>query len=507
MQRCGKYISLSENLSALDSADPFDVCIIGSGFAGTVLGKCLVERGVRTVILESGSSLFRWVRDSRLKRLAAYQFSGNTDYPLVRTRARARGGTSNFWTGRCERLHPSDFERNPYTPSLNPWPITYAEIEPYYERAENSLRVRGGRLSAYAPPRKKGFPVSATSNISGLKSLMAEAGVTVEESPTATPSKALRFFRVQKEILPGFLASPHGVFVSGATVTRLVPDTDRRIMGAEARALEGDAKIARARIYVVACGGIETPRLLLVSRSEVFPEGIGNTHDRVGRCFNEHAGVNFYGKIRHRRSTIYPRHKIGRSHQFYEQYRREGLGSVLPVFIQSWIFPHHLLRYKLLDIPKNAMSILGRIIRPTLYIGATIEMYPSDSNRVTLDENVRDCFGNPLPHLKFSYVDKDVSLLDRTRKLILKIYDRLGARDVYEADVTWSRHHISTCRMGDDPKTSVVDRNLRVHESTNLYLCGSEVFVTGSAAPPVLTITALAHRLADHLVARLRQAT
>jgi glucose dehydrogenase len=73
--------------------------------------------------------------------------------------------------------------------------------------------------------------------------------------------------------------------------------------------------------------------------------------------------------------------------------------------------------------------------------------------------------------------------------------------------VTWSRHHISTCRMGDDPKTSVVDRNLRVHESTNLYLCGSEVFVTGSAAPPVLTITALAHRLADHLVARLRQAT
>ena len=84
------------SINDLDAAAPFDVCIVGSGPAGTVLGKSLVERGIRTVILESGGSLLRWFVDPKLKGLAAYQSSGDTDYPVERTRARARGGTSNF---------------------------------------------------------------------------------------------------------------------------------------------------------------------------------------------------------------------------------------------------------------------------------------------------------------------------------------------------------------------------------------------------------------------------
>jgi choline dehydrogenase-like flavoprotein len=284
-----------------------------------------------------------------------------------------------------------------------------------------------------------------------------------------------------------------------------VPNERGEIIGASISSLDGVEKTASARIYVVACGGIETPRLLLLSRSERFPNGIGNNHDRVGRGFNEHASVNLYGSIRHRKGTFLPKHKIARSHQFYDAYRREGLGSLLLNVIQSWVFPNHLLRFSLADIPRGVAALAGRVVQPTLYLGTTIEMKISDENRVTLSESAKDPLGNPLAHLIFNYTDEDRRLLDRSRELCLDIYHRLGATRIREAEVNFSRHHQGTCRMGEDPRTSVTDRNLLVHETSNLYLCGAEAFVTGSAVPPTLTIVALAHRLADHLVNRFRQ--
>ena len=226
-------MTIVRNIDVLDSPDPFDVCIIGSGFVGSVLATSLVSQGVRTLMLESGGSLLHWGLSTRLQKLAAYRVSGDTGYPTKRTKARALGGNSNFWTGRCERFHPSDFSAHQYTPRNNPWPITYAELEPYYEKAEQTLRVRGNSLSKYTPPRNQGLPLDSRSDISGLKLMLAGAGVTLDESPTATPKKALRFFRVQKELLPSFLASPRGALVSGVTATRLQSGSDRRITGVE----------------------------------------------------------------------------------------------------------------------------------------------------------------------------------------------------------------------------------------------------------------------------------
>jgi choline dehydrogenase-like flavoprotein len=97
----------ADAIRALDASEPYDVCIIGSGPAGTILGTSLVERGIRTLILESGTNLFRWLFDRRLRFLSRYEFTGNTGYPLTNTRARTLGGTSNFWTG-CTRFQVSD---------------------------------------------------------------------------------------------------------------------------------------------------------------------------------------------------------------------------------------------------------------------------------------------------------------------------------------------------------------------------------------------------------------
>jgi glucose dehydrogenase len=498
-------VATPKNFGALDVAEPYDACIVGAGPSGLIVGTLLARRGMRTLVLESGYTMARWVLDRRVQSLADYEVSGDANYPAKRTKARLVGGNSNFWTGRCERFHPSDFGQHPYTPARNPWPISYRDLEPHYEQAEELLRVRGGELSAWMPPRSGPLPLPARGDISGLRQPFAAAGVTVDVAPTATPRHGLRFFRMQNEILPAALCSPNLTLVSGATVTRLLADEDRRITGAETRTLGGGCKLARARLFLIACGGIETPRLLLLSHSEQFPKGIGNHHDRVGRGFNEHPSLNFYSKVRHTRATLYPRHKIGRIHQFYETLRPRGLGSIDISVIQSWLFPHHLLPPQ--DLLLDLGRALGRVVRPTLYMGPNIEMRPADENRVTLSASRRDLFGNPLAHLHFSFGEDDRRTLEGARALVLDLFHRLGADSIREGPLTYSRHHIGSCRMGTDPHTSVVDPDLRVHEARNLYLLGSETFVTGGAVTPVLTIVALAFRLADHLARRAMLST
>jgi choline dehydrogenase-like flavoprotein len=498
-------VSETQHLQALDASEPYDVCVIGSGPAGTTLGATLVRHGIRTVILESGKGLRDWFINAKIKKLAEYESAGDANYPVERTTSRLVGGNSNFWTGRCERFHPSDFEPHPYTPADNPWPITYAELEPYYAAAEETLRVRGGKPSRFMPPRTADFPLPSRTDIRRLQTIMARAEVELDHSPTATPAKAIRFFRVNREVLPSFLASPAGTLVSGATVTELEHDEQGRVSGAVVRTLDGATKRARARVYVVACGGIQTPRLLLLSRSERFPNGIGNQCDRVGRGFNEHPSLNIYARLRPSWSTAIPRYSLARTHQFYDRFKSEGLGAVHAVCIQSWIFPNHLLRYRLQDLHKHLWDSLTRLVWPTIYMSPTVEMLPSNDNRVSLSETRTDVFGNPIARLVLNFADQDRRLLERSRELVHSCFDKLGATNREEIEQTWSRHHIGTCRMGDNPKTSVVDRNLRVHDSPNLYLSGAETFVTGTGTQPVLTITALAHRLGEHLVGSFRQ--
>jgi choline dehydrogenase-like flavoprotein len=193
----------------------------------------------------------------------------------------------------------------------------------------------------------------------------------------------------------------------------------------------------------------------------------------------DHLKIGFRGHVPGRQLA-----GSGRSEQFYEDFKHRGLGSVILGF---------------------AVEAGGR--RPALRISADIETRPSPDNRVTLAPDLVDDLGDPGLDLSVNLDARDLRTLDATRELIRRIYADLGAEAVTELPpehgrVGWLSHHMGTCRMGDDPETSVVDRHLRVHESPNLYVLGSAVFVTGGAANPTLTIVALAHRLADHLCGR-----
>ena len=262
----------SKSLSGLYETETFDVCIVGSGPAGAVLGLDLVRRGFNTVVLDSGSGFNCRIPDSSIEKLDVCRSSGPVEYPVKASRYRGLGGTSNLWKGGCPRLHPLDFQDNAYTPKAA-WPITYAELQPYYERAEQTLEVRGGVLSAYYPPRRNNLPPSFRPDNAALKRMMREVGITVDNAPISARSYDADCVRVAQDILPYFSKESRALLIRGGTVTRLIPDSTGQINGAVVQSLDGVKKLVRARIYVIACGALETARLLLLSRANSFPTG------------------------------------------------------------------------------------------------------------------------------------------------------------------------------------------------------------------------------------------
>ena len=486
----------------------FDVCIIGSGFAGAFLGEALVKNGIKTAILESGPDPRGQSIDPRFQQLDAYSSRGPIDYPAVATRFRGVGGTSWLWGGMCPRLQPIDLEKNSYTPAGASWPISYQELRGYYRQAARALRVSGGKGSKYHPPMQSDHPHPSDRDVSPLQSILLKAGIIISDIPLSlsegsTPTLLRNSFgphvRMTDNHLPAFESSSFASLISGVTVTRLMADDAGYITGAVIRDLNRNTKVLRARVYVIACGGLESPRLLLLSRSSGFPHGLGNNHDLVGRFFMEHRTEAFTSQVRLGWRTFSPYQLFGQSYQFYKESKELGLGGItLRFWLDGAIDPQEI---KAGEFGK----VLTRFVARNLKIVWECEMKPSAENRVTLDFKAKDYYGNPGASIFLSESEEDTRTRVRGRTIAHKICADLGIEGVEGAMYPWGHHHMGTCRMGDNPRTSVVDRDLQVHGTKNLFVAGSSVFVTSGTANPTLTLTALSLRLSEHLRSQLQK--
>lgn len=455
---------------AIDLAAPgklVDVCIVGSGPAGAVLALDLVQRGWRVLIIESAS-------DQRLaRRSLQFRSSGEVDYPFAASLYRGFGGSSVRWHGACPRLRPIDFQRNAYTPPGAEWPVSFAEIEPYYEKAEQSLNVCRG-------PAGKAPESGAASRSGGAAArLLEEAGIALDRSLVARAAGRRDCYRVARDLLPHYCDEGGQAMLGIGTATELMHDKAGHVSSLAVRDRHGRPVNVQARIYVIACGGLETPRLLLASRSASFPDGMGNRSGLVGRFFMEHLKLRFRGTVHGGLSAS------GRCFQYYEEFKQRGLGS--PIFA---VQPQRL-RYP-----------------EVVSISADVEMFPSRENHVALAADRPDPPDGTGANLTLRLSDRDLETVRAVGALAHRIYKRLGAQEVvslpgHHGEISWLYHHMGTCRMGKNPANSVTDANLRVHGSPNLYLAGSAPFVTGGGSNPTLTIAALSHRLADHLHERL----
>ena len=543
-------------------SDRADVCVVGSGPAGSLVAHRLAEAGHDVVVLEAGERFDETDRLERQERAIrpahgplsvwdmggerdAYSSTGERHYPLNVARVKGVGGSTLHWQGMVMRLHESDFEVRSREGVGRDWPIDYADLRPYYAEAEEALGVAGDADNPFAPPRDGPFPMAGFPP-SYSDSVFAEAcerlGVAMHSVPNARNSEpydgdtACVGYGTCRPVCPSgakYDATRHVAkaedagarVVDRAPVQRLEHDAAGETVEAAVYATpDGETHRQEARAFLVACGGVETPRLLLLSRSETYPDGLANSSGAVGRYFMDHLFAGTGGVLDRRTRQKHVGFLTSECHQFYDDPAAgtdgpEGsvpaadadpsdLGSIKLEFF-NYAGPSPVEQALGSDQwGDDLLDSLRESYGNHVAMGGLVGQLPRSEHRVGLDTSTTDDHGSPVPEIRWSLDDRTRRTIERANEIQERVLDELGA------EVTWqvgpentgpAYHHMGTTRMGTDPAESVVTPEGRTHDLSNLWVAGSSAFVTGGAMNPTLTIAALSLRTAEFLDEELRQ--
>ncbi|MBT8131999.1 MAG: GMC family oxidoreductase, partial [Gammaproteobacteria bacterium] len=295
---------------------------------------------------------------------------------------------------------------------------------------------------------------------------------------------------------------------SQSTVFNLPTDDQNRILEVLYYDKDGNEQAQRCKAAIVSANGAETPRLLLLSASSRFPQGLANSSGLVGKylMFNGHSATH---AVFERQLNEYKSVQCTRiAHDYYNTDPQRGfyggggldgrpfLGS-LPIF------------FGLSGLPPNAPTwgaeykrLLAEYFTRNMSILGSTTSLPVMSNNITLDPELKDRFGLPAMRMTYSDHANDLAMATFLQDRAVEIMEAAGARKVWRSPVvpqTSGAHLLGTCRMGDDPETSVVDRYHRSHDVKNLFICDGSSFVSSGRGQPTMTIQALAFRAADHI--------
>ncbi len=458
------------------TANTYDVCVIGSGFAGTYLALRAIDSGLKTLLVEAGPH--PRVAESPGTKIRASLTATNTgevDFSVNGTRVIALGGTSNHWGGVVTRIWPDEFRmRSKYKRSVD-WPISYGDLDRYYCEAEQLLQVRGfPEVVGAEPPRSCEYPIAVDRPYVNPSVKIEGREVLYFPIARSLRGKGLGPIRLVDLEIPRFEQSEGATLLVGNQVTRLVSATGRSVDYAELRKATGERLEVRARRFVLAAGVIENTRLLLNSASEKAPRGLGNARGLVGRYFNCHPSYET-------RFLIDPSAKIPSPGQY-------RTGSLRDLYRKQDLNGSHFQ----LDIGKT------RRIRWR----AQPEIEARYENAVVLSPSQRDLFGQPLPEVQLSYSKRDQRTIARLESFLEASRVEFGGSEV-QLNTRWRAHPAGTTRMGFSEKDGVVDAHNRVFGVDNLYVSGACTFPTSGTPNPTDTVVAMTLRLADHLIERL----
>jgi choline dehydrogenase-like flavoprotein len=520
-----------------------DVCIVGAGPAGGLMADRLAGAGYDVVVLEAGPRFDDESKERRMERdirpghgpdsvwdmggdRDAYESTGERYYPLNAARVKGVGGSTLHWQGMVMRLHEQDFRVASATGVGADWPFAYDTLKPYYADAEEELGVAGASDNPFAPPREEPHPLPAFPP-SYSDSLFADAceelGVTMHSVPNARLSEsrngrsACVGYGTCKPVCASGAKYDATIHVSraeqeGARVIDRVPvqrlehdDSGDRVTAAVCATPDGEEHRQEAREFVLAAGGVENPRLLLLSESEQYPDGLANSSGAVGKYFMDHLFAGMGGTLDEPTRQNHVGFLTSETHQFYD--RPDDSRGAMKLEFLNYAGPSPV--EMALDGDDFGDEMLERIrdgYGTHIAMGGLVEQRPREENQIRLDPETTDDHGNPVPEVVWSLSDYERRTLERANEIQREILTELGV------DIGWSvgpentgpaYHHMGTTRMGTDPAESVVDPQLRTHDLGNLTVASSSVFPTGGAMNPTLTIAALALKAADHVAERL----
>ena len=519
---------------AADQQVEVDVCIVGAGPAGISIARELIGNGAQVCLLESGG------RDveRRAQQLNRGQSVGYPIHRLHQSRVRAFGGTSRRWfqpgdeSWAARPLDPIDFEVRPGI-RYSGWPFDRAHLDPYYRQAQEVCQL--GPFD-YGPGRW-----ADQERMSPLPLLPGAIETTVFQQGTAD------FGGYFQELV----RAPNVTLLLHASVVDLATDSDPDwVDRVELRRDDGSRCFVRARLVVLAAGGIENPRLLLLSR-RIHRNGLGNDRDLVGRFFAERMsarsgyvvasspeligragfysvhetahGVRVQGALRVRDAVQRERQLLNCAFFLLVRNRAMMAEAVRSVATLAKARRRRPLTGEMAGHLRNVVTGLGDLgvfardrlhtfddSRGVLVLRVQGEQAPNPDSRVMLGTR-RDRFGQPVARIDWRPAPSDRASIRASQETIDEALRTAGIGRVEfmlgdehpPTLLEGNFHHLGTTRMHADPAMGVVDADCRVHGVRNLYLAGSSVFPTYGCSNPTLTVVALALRLADHIKKQL----
>jgi choline dehydrogenase-like flavoprotein len=514
-----------------DTVVESDLCIVGSGAAGITIAREFLNTSLRTVLLDSGSMEF----DQATQDLYAGQSAGRPYSDLTGCRLRFFGGTTNHWGGWCLPRDPIDFEARDGLPHSG-WPITRSDLDPWYAKTQGILQ-----LGPY-DYRPANWGIKPDTILAPFNGPHFVCKMLQNSPPTRFGSFYAPALKQSDQVTAYLNANALGFDTN---------DDNDNVRQLNVSTLSGSKFAVRSRCYVLATGGIENARLLLVSGNP-NAHGLGNDRDLVGRFFMVHleysggtiavadpyANFDFYTNASSDGRDYEPFGQkfvsfVGLSEQTM---RDQGL----PSFKTLWTYEYGAGIHAIEALQRLAhgtdhgdrsadiraiMRDLGGIgeyglrrafHRPSLPVKAlrlhcSSEQLPNPDSRIRLGDQ-RDALGMPRVVVDWNLTADDRIKAQTTQRLLGaevgraglgRLRGSLGDDEAWPDDFYGDEHHIGTTRMHRDPAQGVVDENCKLHGVRNLYVAGSSVFPTSGGANSTMTIVALALRLADHLKRKL----
>ena len=524
----GALQSINLPMRRFKEEEEVDYLIVGVGSAGGVLLQRLARAGFNVVGMEAGpfwDTEREWVSDEQGSHQLYWtepRVTGGSD-PLAlgaNNCGQGVGGGSVHWAAFTPRLHPSDFEVYTRDGVGADWPITYADILPYYEQLELEMPVAGPAYYPWGYPH--GYPYGPHP-MGGVGNALIK-GCTALGIPVSIggPVAILAGSHGDRPhcIYRGFCIQGCKVGAKASTLITHVPDAvksgaevrdrsmvsrielgkDNRVKGVHYFDREGGAHFQKAKAVIVSGYSIESPRLLLNSACRGHENGLANSSGVVGRYLMAQAGNVVLGRFDQpvRMYKAPPAHAL--TEEFYETNPKNDFArgfAIQTVGPLPQAFGKQML---------SAKSAWGWGLRREMMdynhwasFGLLGEILPWDDNRVTIADE-KDRFGLPVAHVSFNLHDNDKKLIKAAKKKTEEVMQAAGATEVVQ-EARYA-HLVGACRMGDDPRKSVVDKFGRTHDVPNLFVCDGSVFPTQGSANPGLTIQALAARTADYLISQ-----
>ncbi len=539
----------------------YDAIIVGSGAAGGIVACVLAEAGKHVLLLERGPALtFAEVGRDHLRnqRLAIYGHNAGPELignprvfvdPQGRSRlvdpheldyhnnAACVGGGTRVYGAQAWRFHPDDFRMAskygvPEGSSLADWPISYATLEPFYERAEWELGVAGdGNIIQSQIPRGRNYPlppVPPSPQTVALQNSARALGWVTTPVPLLINTEVYRGRSscigckycvgfacptdaktgTQNTVIPRALATGNCELKTSAVAEAIETDDRGNVTGISYFVTSSGTpqhETARARMVIVSAGAIESARLLLNSRSSLHPAGLGNEHDQVGRNLQGHLYPRAYGLSATKVfNGIGPGVTIATIQFNHDNPGIIGGGMLADDFIKPPIdfwydsLPPDLPRWGIVN-----KRFMRHNYTRVLHVRGPVQDIPNPEGRVSVDDNVRDKWGIPVARLSGTTHRATVEAAEFMRERGEQWLRASGCEKVWSTQpgliLSGRQHQAGTCRMGNDPATSVTDEWGRIHGHNNLFVIDGSLHVTNGGFNPVLTIMALAFRSAEYI--------